>query len=493
MNTARPRWPWVLAALCVIALLPRLWNVTAPPLGVHSWRQADTAAMARNYSEEGTPFHMPKIDWGRPGPGYVETEFPLYPYVASLGYRAIGSADEVVPRLLAIAGSLVGLIFLYRLVAEEIDERTAAWAGLFFALLPMSVYYGRAIMPEAWMLGAGIAGVTFFARWSRGGHEMHLLAAFGFVTLACLLKLPMLHIGLPLAYLAWRRLGWRMFTSATMWLFGIATLACVALWYVHAAWVREVHHLSFGISGSTKWGDPGAMFTGEFARITLWESVVKKHLALFGLPLLFAGVVFPQRKGVWLFDIWATSLLVFMLITARGHILHEYYQMPFYPVLCVYLARPLALGLDAWRWPDTKPMRLTRFAVLAVLLLGMALVGGRTYKKYMDWASPEGSPQIRLAEIVQGASEPGQFIIVANGDGSWDPTMLYLAHRKGWADHPRFMTPRQLDRRMEHGTTLLIGQHEHLQREEDRRWLDAQLARFEVVHDDGEVFVLRLR
>ena len=43
-------------------------------MGAQSWRQADTAAMARNYYENGHNFFYPQIDWGGNSAGFVETD-----------------------------------------------------------------------------------------------------------------------------------------------------------------------------------------------------------------------------------------------------------------------------------------------------------------------------------------------------------------------------------------------------------------------------------
>lgn len=483
----------VLLLICLAAVLLRVPNIGGPPVGFHSWRQADTAAIARNYVEEGTPFHLPKIDWGRPGPGFVETELPLYPYAASLAYRAIGGVDHRAARWLAIAASILTLLALYRLVAEEVGPVAGLWAACFFAALPLSAYYGRAIMPEPWMLCAGVGGLYFFARWSRGGRDANLLAAFAAITLAALLKLPMLHYGLPLAFLAIRRLGPRAFLDARMWLFAIATLACTAVWYVHAAWIRETYHLSFGISGSTKWGDLGVLFCEEFFRVALIDYLLKGHLAVFGLPLLALGVLWPtQRRRVALFDAWLLAFVVYLAITARGNILHEYYQLPVVPALCASMGRACWI-LGSW----LGPAHHARWRVLAAVALfatlsGMAVVGTRTHLRYARMADPARSVEVRLGDRVQAVSQPGELIIVANHDGSWDPTLLYLSHRKGWADHPRFMGPKHMEARIASGARWLVGLDEHFWREDDRRWLDVQRSLYEDLSDDPAYFVLRL-
>jgi hypothetical protein len=62
-----------------IALIVRLYHINFPVGGFAAWRQADTAAMARNFYTNGFHLLYPEIDWG--GGGIVDSEFPIYPYI----------------------------------------------------------------------------------------------------------------------------------------------------------------------------------------------------------------------------------------------------------------------------------------------------------------------------------------------------------------------------------------------------------------------------
>ncbi|PZO61372.1 MAG: hypothetical protein DCF15_00280, partial [Phormidesmis priestleyi] len=114
IKRAIDRFP--LLFLLVLALIPRLYNLNSPVIGVHSWRQADTAAIARNFYEallihpgQLWRFAYPQVDWG--GGSYAETEFPLYPALVSLIYRVLGP-HEIYARGLSVIFSLIGLYFL---------------------------------------------------------------------------------------------------------------------------------------------------------------------------------------------------------------------------------------------------------------------------------------------------------------------------------------------------------------------------------------------
>jgi len=125
----------------------RLYHVNAPIIGIHAWRQSDTAAMARNYYENGFRFLYPQIDWGGSTPGYAETEFPMYPYMVSLVYKLFGFSDSY-GRLLSAIFGVMAIYFMYRLVRLVATNKVALWSAFFFAVLPLNVFYSRTFQPS---------------------------------------------------------------------------------------------------------------------------------------------------------------------------------------------------------------------------------------------------------------------------------------------------------------------------------------------------------
>src|SRR6266496_3051917 len=63
-----------------LTFLPLTYSTT------DTWRQADTASIAHNFIKSGNILY-PQINWGGNGPGYVEAEFQLMPFIVSILYR----------------------------------------------------------------------------------------------------------------------------------------------------------------------------------------------------------------------------------------------------------------------------------------------------------------------------------------------------------------------------------------------------------------------
>src|ERR1043166_4778568 len=82
----QPREIILLLALLCLGVSLRLIEISRPFVGEWSWRQADVAMIAENFYHNGFNIFYPQINWAGDYPGYVGTEFPLVPFIASLLY-----------------------------------------------------------------------------------------------------------------------------------------------------------------------------------------------------------------------------------------------------------------------------------------------------------------------------------------------------------------------------------------------------------------------
>ena len=133
--------PWTLGAIVLVAILARLPLLRADLTDFDSWRQTDTATIARNFLREPRLLY-PRINWGAPGPGYVESEAQLYPFAVSLIYRITGD-NPLYGRLLSVLLSGVSCIVLYRIARRYLSEPGSLLAVALFAFSPTFFRYSR--------------------------------------------------------------------------------------------------------------------------------------------------------------------------------------------------------------------------------------------------------------------------------------------------------------------------------------------------------------
>jgi 4-amino-4-deoxy-L-arabinose transferase-like glycosyltransferase len=468
----------------LLALLVRTLGIDATIIGTHEWRQADTAAVARNFSESGYPFFYPQVDWGGDSSGVVEMNLPLYPFLVAVLYGLLG-VNEIYGRLLSVLFSLIAVLYLFRLAREHTDEETAIWAALFLAVLPLGVFFGRCFMPESLLLMSSVVGLYCFSRWTRDGGWLQFGVSAVFISLACLIKLPALYLGGPILFLAARRYGTRVLWQPTIWFYGVLVLLPVALWYHHAHQLFLETGLTFGIwgYGTGKWGNWDLVLGTDYWRRILLNRLFQSHLTWPGALVFLVGLFLRRRaRGEWLFDVWLLSLMIYVVIVGRGNYLHSYYQLPFLLPCAVFMGKVFGRYLRG-------PMRRKTLSVaLMVALVGTALFSAARLGRELGREAPDRSTTLALARKLTSVSRPEDRVIAAT-HGS--PTVLYLAKRKGWLLSLAHLTPQRTQDLIERGAVYVAGFSE-VDAAGRAALRDLQTRHDPLVVDDA-YFVLRLR
>ena len=438
----------VLVAILLAGLGLRLVEIGAPLIDQQAWRQTDTAAIARNYLEEGLdrPFH-PRVDWRGDTLGYVEMNFPLFPYSVAVLYAAAGGVHDWLGRLLAALLSTASAGILYLLCRRTFgDVGVARVAAALYLVVPVSWFFGRAFMPEALMMLLSLATLYTFERWLRSCRWADFATAVTCAAACFLVKIPTLYLGFPLVAMAWQARGPSFLRDPRMWLYLIAVLAPAAAWYAHAANLFHETGLTFGIwnrYGYDKW-DSSLLLTGEFyavMAVRFAHNILTPVVAL----LTVAGIVLTVRRareegggGLYLL-IWGAGLGLYLVLVPEGNHKLHYYQLPFVPV-CAMLA---ALGLITWIRRCGTPWgpRLV-IATCAATVAYSAWVAHDYYRPgnnvyhYHRSAWEAGS-------LFDSRADADAVVVTGEIDDnagakyrSQNPTLLYYANRKGWQITP---------------------------------------------------------
>jgi len=421
----------------------RLQGWDSPLLSLDSWRQCDTAAIARNFYRHGYRLLYPEIDWA--GGGYVEMNFPLFEYLVAILYRLFGLHDSI-GRLLAISFSAGSMVMLYALVKKFIDTKVALFSTFFFVIAPISVYYDQAFMPEAAMIFFSIALVFWFSEWlDRETWPTFALAALC-GALAFLIKIPTLHMGLPLLWLCIVKYGKRLFKEWRLWLFACCVLLPTALWYYHARQLFLETGRTFMWGGYKAYmGNPqvwlgiaespqgNLVFNNLFYK-RMYERLTTIVLTLPGFVLaLFGSLLQIKNRREYLFHFWALAVVAYLFIMARSNIVQVYYQIPVVPVGAVFVGR--ALGFLAEKRGTTSKIfhDWLPYAMCAMSIITLLFASYQQFAPLFRWDEWYDSPALfAAANAAEELTEPGSLLIVTHGFGTAEPTLLYLSDRKGW-------------------------------------------------------------
>ncbi|KKR81616.1 MAG: Glycosyl transferase family 39 [Candidatus Daviesbacteria bacterium GW2011_GWC1_40_9] len=203
-----------LVLIIFVAFGVRFYKIDNPVADWHSWRQADTAAVARNFYKEGFTPLMPRGDdmspMGKDNPNLRRLRFvelPIYNSLVYFLYLLNGGVDERLARLVSIFMSLGSLVFIYLITKRHWDYFTALLSAFIFAVLPFNIYFSRVILPEPSLVFFSLGMFYFTERWIFENSRKLFLGSVFFTAVAFLTKPMAAFYLLPLILSYWQKEG----------------------------------------------------------------------------------------------------------------------------------------------------------------------------------------------------------------------------------------------------------------------------------------------
>jgi 4-amino-4-deoxy-L-arabinose transferase-like glycosyltransferase len=364
--------PFAVCAIIAGGIALRLFEIDGSILNYHFIRQVDTAAIARNFAEEGMNILFPRIDWRGSSSGMVEGEFPLFTYSVALLYRLFGEHVEFA-RLLNLIFFALTMLVLFKLGKRLFDTPTALLAIAIYAFNPLAATFDHSFQPDSLLALATITTLYSFWRWCETGAISHLALSAVSLSIAILIKPLNLYLGGPLLYLAWSYFGPQLFKKIPLWLYGVAVLAPSLLWYAHAyqLWLENGNTLFRAyaeLNQSPIWS-PDRPFSilslnqRSYASMLVWR-LIFFWTAIGWLFPLGVGVVMAVRTRNYFVMAWAGAFATTMIAFAQQHYGHDYYQWPL-----VFIASLLTADGVLRMWRGEVTFRGLALGILAAYVL----------------------------------------------------------------------------------------------------------------------------
>ena len=330
------------------------------------YRECDEGGIARNYARDGMRLLYPQIDWRGDGPGYVEMEFPLYPYMIAAGYRVFGIHEQI-GRVISYVLSLATLLIFIGLASYLLPPIGAIVASLFFALDPLIVRMSNAIQAEPLMMLAYVAAVYAYIRWLDDDRWRSYGLALGMTTLAILAKAPAVHLGFVFLFFTLWRQGWTALRRWRLWVFAVVALIPPALWYVraHEFWLAygnslgaSNHHHIVGLATFTHLHYIVGIAGLEGAFVWVGAGALAVTLALAIGPR-------PWYLGYGL--LWYAAVFLYLLVIAgtSAEPWGTYYHIVAVPPVSLLIGCAAVIAAERLRGPQP----ITRPGVVAVVMM----------------------------------------------------------------------------------------------------------------------------
>jgi hypothetical protein len=414
----------ILFFIVTFGFAARVATLRTPIFDHHSWRQADTATIARNFVRERFNPLYPQVDWRGSRPdGYVETGLELQALLIAGLWHAGGIRIET-GRALAAAMYLTTGLLLYRFVRRRYDEPTAL-AGVYahaFAF-PLGVFADRAYLNEPLLFLLSAVALVAAQSWIDRHRALHLALLVGTTAVIGMVKLPYLVLFVPIAALFVERFGWRGLLRPELALAVLVSAACAWIWYGHARTLYAATGLSFGLTDKTF--DPALVFSAQFP-LRIARRLVRDIVGPVGLVLLVWGAVAAIRRRRWVEPAGLGAYVIYLVAVARGNYHHDYYQLAILPLGAVLVGLGVVATVEAAKgrgWSTAR--RQTLAATLLWMLVVTTIV--RSLSAH-SWYEVEPG-RLELCRTIAQHVEPGDRLLFVN---YLSPDVMFCLDRRGW-------------------------------------------------------------
>lgn len=449
-----------LSSLLGIGLALRLYGLQSPFLDFHSWRQADTAAIARYFFERDSNILHPQLPYYGPPPNYAELEFALIPWITAWLYGLSGE-QEWVARLVVIAFSMLAPLGIYYIGRLLWNKWTGVATAGVLCLSPFFIYFSRSYQPDVPMLALGTAALAFWFHYVLKGSVLSFFSALTLFTLAVLVKppallfcFPALGILLDIRFNKQKRELNKAYSWWTHWLpAGILFVLPLTIMTLYFRQLRSIaeHPFASSIGGSLirrllEQGPDEGWALAVFIGLTFFVSSV-----VLLAPIAIGGVKESRGPWLWTLSLWGFGLTVYLLIAGASILFYlQYYFLPIMPLAALLAARGLAWSVQ----------NITRIAILgAIIPLFLLLIiwlvpaqwreneSWRVEKWYqVDWQIYDRAMAIKT---ILG---PESLVIVAEES----PRTLFYSRRFGWFARPEEINGEFMTKARGEGATHII-------------------------------------
>ncbi len=431
----------IIGVVLILALALRLYKINTPLADFHSWRQADTASVARNFAEKDFNLLKPRyhdfsnIQSGLENPnGYRFVEFPIYNAIMAALYKYIPLTSlEIYGRLVTIFFSLTTIAILYYFLRKE-TNRTAAIAGsLTYAAFPFFVFFSRVVLPETTALGFTFISLFFLYLFTFGKGKikqpLYFVLSLVFFTLGILTKPTVIFFGLSFLFLFITKYRWHIHKKLYPYIFFVLAAIPYALWTIYIARFPEgIPSCPTCPEGTISWlikyvnttgGLQDIFFKPSFFRWIFFERISSIILGGY-LTVFFVLGFLVKTKRYFLHSLWI-SALAYLLVFQGGNVQHEYYQTLILPALAVMVGTGVGLFVT---------QNKIFISQMVTFLVIVALFGFSFFISFYHVRGYYGFPQgqVNMARVIRDLTPQNSKIVT---DTLGDTTLLYLSHREG--------------------------------------------------------------
>jgi len=384
INLSRVRIQYLLLlAFILFGFYLRSYHLDFPSIGYHNMKENEYISEAIFFNYDGDYLHRRTFNfWGlEDGPGYFEeyAQPPLVPYMTVFFWNIFGE-HLWIPRLIVMMFMLASIPVMYALVKRlSNSEYLALLSAFLLTIMPLGVYFGRNVQPEAPAMFCILLALYFFVRWKDEQHNKDLLYTLLAFSAAGLFKITFLIAGVicmllfPYAQMIERFQKKRNEFMKTVKYALAGVLPFVIIQSIfeftivdptkkNLGSISELLNIFDPMYWTRIWPGLSSYINDNYTWWFFW-------LAVIGLVLVVMRKKTPFTRFV---GAYALSLPVYIMIVSGKLGGHSYYQMPFLPLVVMLSAYTIiTVGMLL---KSVVKIQYIEYAALLILLLTLSPV-----------------------------------------------------------------------------------------------------------------------
>ncbi len=468
------------------------WGWDKSLVGLHGFRQAQTALTTYYFIHEGFAFNYQTPVLGKPWS--IPFEFPFYQIMVALWDEVTRMDLDAAGRFVSVAFWIACIFPLLGIFRWWVREGTLRWGLLLFlASTFTSIYWADSFMIESTALFLSLVYIYTLVESMRRPSEWLVLLAISIGVAAGLQKLTTFFIacvpafgfvamdfyGRPLDATFWRKAAY--FCIAVVVPLGVATA-----WMHHADSLKVLNPLArdFVTSSALSTWNFGTL--GQRVSFVVWARIIgiEEDLGLGrGSYFLLGGALLTILTAIWRgryrmqIVILTAAYLAGPLVFTNLFYIHEYYNFE----NGIYLNMAFGLALIGLVESFSSSVSL-RLGLCHAILLAFSAVGLFNYYRTCGpviFGRPSSAEVLQALAILSAAGNRQDVILVYGLD--WDPTVPYYSERKAIMDRqalplddPKIKESLSLLSPDEHIAAMVIGPLAKV----DQSFVDERVRRF---------------
>lgn len=374
------------------------------------WRQSDTESIARNFVEDRFNIFFPQFNYDGEKPNYIQLEFQITTFIIAILYKAFGYY-YFLARLVPILFFLGSSIYIY-LIGKKYYGNEAGWfAAIAYSIMPMNIFFTRAIMPESAALFFFTGAFYYFIKWYDDEKIVSLFISAIFTCLSISQKTPTVFIGLAMIFMLIKKYRFKFLAKWELWAFAFISLIPNLLYFL---WSKQIAEYAFVSNIGLLHIVPksGKAFL-QMESYTFAAVEMATAISLGLVPLVIIGLLDMECKKDYPLLFWTIAMLL-EVIAVASVIELRYYFIFITPIAALWTGKTLG------RLVKSRKTVIAIFFGLSIITL-WNYIGADSFFKEKDNI-------LKQAAIIERYTNKDDLIVI----GTMEPALLNQSMRSGW-------------------------------------------------------------